>query len=188
MNNLYRSLISLATVFPLSITFSYLYSDWLLSLLPDVVSHFLEAHLNAQLVFVLCAVVFNYALGQIILIYLGWVATKLDRLPVKLTSVKELSTDSLLAYLPYVLPLFMIQGDRQEPTGWLLGGILLLILSWASMTIAFSPLLRICGMRFFEATRPDGTTVTVLIKNPSLRPLRLTEASSISDNCLYGLK
>ena len=40
MNNLYRSLISLATVFPLSITFSYLYSDWLLSLLPDVVSHF----------------------------------------------------------------------------------------------------------------------------------------------------
>lgn len=84
MNNLYRSLISLATVFPLSITFSYLYSDWLLSLLPDVVSHFLEAHLNAQLVFVLCAVVFNYALGQIILIYLGWVATKLDRLPVKL--------------------------------------------------------------------------------------------------------
>ena len=38
MNNLYRSLISLATVFPLSITFSYLYSDWLLSLLPDVVS------------------------------------------------------------------------------------------------------------------------------------------------------
>lgn len=43
MNNLYRSLISLATVFPLSITFSYLYSDWLLSLLPDVVSHFLEA-------------------------------------------------------------------------------------------------------------------------------------------------
>lgn len=52
MNNLYRSLISLATVFPLSITFSYLYSDWLLSLLPDVVSHFLEAHLNAQLVFV----------------------------------------------------------------------------------------------------------------------------------------
>lgn len=58
MNNLYRSLISLATVFPLSITFSYLYSDWLLSLLPDVVSHFLEAHLNAQLVFVLCAVVF----------------------------------------------------------------------------------------------------------------------------------
>ena len=186
MNNLYRSLISLATVFPLSITFSYLYSDWLLSLLPDVVSHFLEAHLNAQLVFVLCAVVFNYALGQIILIYLGWVATKLDRLPVKLTSVKELGTDSLLAYLPYVLPLFMIQGDRQEPTGWLLGGILLLILSWASMTIAFSPLLRICGMRFFEATRPDGTTV--LIKNPSLRPLRLTEASSISDNCLYGLK
>ena len=149
MNNFHRSLISLATVFPLSITFSYLYAEWLLSLMPNQVSRLVETYLNVQIFFVLCAVFLNYALGQLILRYLGFVAKKLDRCPVKLTSVKELGTDSLLAYLPYVLPLFMVQGDRQEPMGWLIGGILLLILSWASMTIAFSPLLRICGMRFF---------------------------------------
>lgn len=115
-------------------------------------------------------------------------ARKIGGHPVCIKSVKELGTDSLLAYLPYVLPLFIVQGERQEPLGWLLGGVLLLLLSWASMTIAFSPLLRICGLRFFEATLPDGVIITILIRDQKLRPLKLKEAATISDNCFYGLK
>lgn len=188
MNNLYRALISLATVFPLSITFSYLYADWLLDSLPECGANLIEEHFPPRLFFVFCACALNFILGKIILSYLEYVAKGLDRHPIKINSIKELGTDSLLAYLPYVLPLFIDQGEHQEPMGWLLGAVLLLILSWASMTIAFSPLLRICGMRFFEATLPDGITVTVLIRDPRLRPLKLREASTISESCLYGLK
>lgn len=35
MNDIYRAIISLATVFPLSITFTYLYADWIVEQLPS---------------------------------------------------------------------------------------------------------------------------------------------------------
>lgn len=188
MNNFYRALISLATVFPLSITFSYLYASWMSEWLPEVFVNWIKAYISLQLFFVLVACVVNLLIGWLILKYLSYVANKIGGRPMKIVSVKELGTDSLLAYLPYVLPLFIVQGDRQEPTGWLLGACLLLVLSWASMTIAFSPLLRICGLRFFEAGLEDGKTVTLLIRNKKLRPLKLREVAVISDCCFYGLK
>lgn len=56
------------------------------------------------------------------------------------------------------------------------------------MTIAFSPLLRICGLRFYEVVFSDGETATLLIDDFRLRPKSIEYAAKISDSCFYGLR
>lgn len=188
MNNFYRALISLGTVFPLTITFSYLYANWLLDLLPYSWSNVIESYINVKLLFVLLACVLNIVWGKSTVLALNWMARKyLDSRPVGIGSIKELGSDSLLAYLPYVLPLFIAPGESQDVVGWLFGSVFLFILSWASMTITFSPLLRLSGLRFFEATLLDKTCVTLLIYKDDIRPLNVTRVATISNSCYYGL-
>ena len=81
-----------------------------------------------------------------------------------------------------------MQGDMQGALGWLIGAVALYVLSFASMTIPFSPLLSLWGLRFYEASLADKTTVTLLIRGPRMSPLKLKGAAWISDFCVYGLR
>ena len=86
--------------------------------------------------------------------------------------------------------LFSFMGEAES---YVLGGVLqvgilfLLCLSWASMTISFSPLLRVLGVKFFEVGLEDGKVVTLLIGD-KLRPLHVSRVVVISDSCFYGVK
>lgn len=188
MNNFFRALISLCTVLPLSITFSYLYADWLWSRLPKSWCELIGSHVDYRLFLVSITCILNVLIGKSALLFLNSVAHKhLDVRPISIISIKELGSDSLLAYLPYVLPLFIVQGDSQGVTGWLLGTFLLFILSWVSMSVAFSPLLRLLGLRFFEANLEEKRSVILLVKGSCIEPLEVSSAATITDNCYYGL-
>lgn len=187
MNNLYRAIVSLATVFPLSITFTYLYADWIAERLPFELAAILQNDNFLKISLVFAVIVLNLCFGIGTVKFLKYLSRKIDVAPVKVNSNKELGADSILSYLPYVLPLFMGSGERLDLGGWILGLLLLISLSWISMTIAFSPLLRICGLRFFEVEFADGETATLLVDSLCLRPKSVDRAAKISDSCFYGV-
>ena len=188
MNDIYRAIISLATVFPLSITFTYLYADWIVEQLPSQLTASLIDVNYLQFLLVFVVIVLNLCIGLGIVRFLRFLSGKIGVAPVRVNSYKELGSDSILSYLPYVLPLFIGSGESLDPGGWALGLLLLLSLSWISMTIAFSPLLRICGLRFYEVVFSDGETATLLIDDLRLRPKSIDCAAKISDSCFYGLR
>lgn len=188
MNDLYRAIVSLATVFPLSITFTYLYADWIVEQLPSQLTESLVDVNWLRFLLVLAVIILNLCIGFGAVGFLKFLSGKIDVAPVRVNSYKELGSDSILSYLPYVLPLFMGSGESLDPGGWILGLLLLLSLSWISMTIAFSPLLRICGLRFYEVVFSDGETATLLIDDFRLRPKSIEYAAKISDSCFYGLR
>lgn len=188
MNAGYRALISLTTVLPLSITFSYLYAGELESFFCGVEFYREDLPIYVRLFWVFEVSIFNALAGAVVVQFLKIFARKSGKRPVKVSCVKELGGDALLSYMPYVLPLFVAQSENQAMMGWGIGFVLLFLLSWSSMTVSFSPLLRLCGVRFFEATLVDGKVVTLLIDNEEVRPLALKCAVKVSDNCYYGLK
>lgn len=187
MNSLYRALGSLATVLPISIPYVYVFSNQIYALI------FTEEGGQSvcdvfPLIAVLATVVANFLLGLAIIKFLDMVAHKISERPVKIETVKVLGADSLMGYLPYVLPLFITQDDMQGAIGWIIGVVILLVLSWVSMTIAFSPLLRLCGLQFYEVQLADGTIATLLVKDQKIRPLKLKAAAFISNYCIYGIR
>ncbi len=188
MNAGYRALISLTTVLPLSITFSYLYAGELERFFYGIEFYREDLPVYVRLFWVFEVSIFNAVAGAVVVQFLKIFARKSGKRPVRVTSVKELGGDALLSYMPYVLPLFVAQSENQAMMGWGIGFVLLFLLSWSSMTVSFSPLLRLCGVRFFEATLVDGKVVTLLIDNEEVRPLALQSAVKVSDNCYYGLK
>ena len=190
MNAWYRALVALSTVIPLTIPFAYIFAKPLMAGFPECVQAEVSAlpFINLTGVLVLLTVVVNLFLGKAIVYWLDRVARKIGDEPIKVEAIKLLGGDSLMGYLPYVLPLFIMQSDMQGALGWIVGAVALFVLSWASMTIPFSPLLRICGLRFYEATLADKTTVTLLIRSPVLTPMRLKGGAWISDFCVYGLR
>lgn len=190
MNACYRALVALSAVIPLSIPFVYIFAESLIANIPrsvvDALGTWPFLNLTAVLVFLMA--VCNFALGKVIVWCLDCVARKIGSEPIRVEAVKLLGGGSLLGYLPYVLPLFIMQGDMQGALGWLIGAVALYVLSFASMTIPFSPLLSLCGLRFYEASLADKTTVTLLIRGPRMSPLKLKGAAWISDFCVYGLR
>ena len=187
MNSLYRALVSLATVLPISIPYVYVFSDQIHALIFTGEN----AHKVGDMfpvIAVLITVAANFLIGLAIIKFLDVVAHQISERPVKIQTVKVLGSDSLMGYLPYVLPLFISQDDMQGAIGWIIGGIILLILSWVSMTVAFSPLLRLCGLQFYEAQLADGTIATLLVKDRKIRPLKLKAAAYISSYCIYGIR
>lgn len=187
MNSLYRALVSLATVLPISIPYVYVFSNQIHALI------FTEEHTCLvgdmfPVIAVLVTVAANFLMGWLITRFLNSVAHRISERPVRVETVKVLGADSLMGYLPYVLPLFITQDDLQGAIGWFIGGIILLLLSWVSMTVAFSPLLRLCGLQFYEVQLADGTIATLLLKDQKLRPLKLKAAAFISDHCIYGIR
>ena len=187
MNNCYRALISLSTILPVCISFSYVYADWVVDIFPLGLRKWMEAYFSVKLFCVVVAIAVNVGVGVFIRDCLRWFSKKSCPISVKIKTTRELGGDALLIYLPYVLPFFMTQSEGQEPLGWLLGILFLLCLSWASMTISFSPLLRVLGVKFFEVGLEDGKVVTLLIGD-KLRPLHVSRVVVISDSCFYGVK
>lgn len=185
MNGLYRGLIALATVLPISIPYAYVFIEKLLDLLPESVRWRVDEWI---LVGAWMALIFigNYLVGRLIVWVLRYFARRATEEPINVKTAKPLGADCLMGYLPYVLPLFFTQTDAQGAMGWLFGGIVLWGLSWSSMTIPYSPLLRICGLRFYEAGLASGMTVTLLIQNSRISPFRLKSAVFISESCRYG--
>ncbi len=187
MNDAYRTIVSLATVLPLSITFAYLYACDIARLLPN--SSFYLQHFNCfKLCLILLVVCLNVCIGHLMVKKLQVSGDDLDIEDIRVCSFKELGTDSILSYLPYVLPLFIGAGQTLDLGGWILGLILLFLLSWISMTISFSPLLRICGLRFYEVVLANGSAATLLVGDPCLRPKKITTAVRMTESCYYGVK
>lgn len=187
MNRCLRTLISLTTVLPLSITFTYLYAGVLFEKFPVWLRFDFLSVENVRVILTVLVASLNHFLGALILLFLKYFTRKAGERVIKVTSVKELGGDALMSYMPYVLPLFIIQGESQEMMGWFVGFCLLFCLSWSSMTISFSPLLRLCGLRFYEAVLVDGKIVILLIGDENVRPLWVKSAVTISDSCLYGV-
>ncbi len=188
MNGVYRALISLATVLPISIPFVYVFADDLARIFPKPVIVCVSQIMDFSVFLVFLAIVVNCLIGFAFIWILEYFASLAGARPVKVETVRVLGADSILGYLPYVLPLFISQDDTQGLIGWLIGCCILFILSWVSTTIAFSPLLRLCGLQFYEVGLADGTTVTLLIRGARLRPLRLKAAVYISEYCIYGIR
>lgn len=189
MNSFYRALISLAAVFPISIPYAYMFSaDIEYLLLPEAFYDILPGWFDIELAIVLAVVAINIIVGYVVVWALGAIAGMIGDRPVKVLSVKLSGSDSLLGYLPYVLPLFVTQPEVQNGLGWAVGVFLLFVIAWASGSITFSPLLNICGLRFYEVQFAGGYSATLLIKGKILKPLELKSAAKISDSCFYGLR
>lgn len=187
MNRCLRTVISLTTILPLSITFTYLYAGMLFDEIPVCQRFDFLSKTYVRIGLTVIVAVLNYGSGVLSLLFLKYFSRIAGEREIRVTSMKELGGDALMSYMPYVLPLFVIQGESQEIAGWLVGFCLLFVLSWSSMTISFSPLLRLCGLRFYEVTLSDGRMVTLLIGDKKIRPLRVKSAVTISDSCLYGV-
>lgn len=188
MNSLYRAIIALSTVIPLTIPFAFVFSDvWkddLIDILPQCC-----LWVDPVIVGLIIVVVLNAVIGYVMVAFLDWLANEyLGSNPVHVESVKMLGGDSMMGYLPYVLPLFITQSQMQPLLGWVVGAIVLLLLSLLSSTIPFSPLLKVCGLQFYEAELSDKRIVTLLIRDKTLRPLRLKKSVMISDFCIYGVR
>lgn len=188
MNSLYRSMIALSTVLPLTIPFAFVFADkWvdpLLELFPGIF-----CVVNPIIAGIAFVVFLNWVFGVILVHVLDTIACNyLGKDPIKVESVRMLGGDSMMGYLPYVLPLFISQSSMQPVIGWVIGAFVLLILALLSSTIPFSPLLKICGLQFFEVELADRRVVTLLIRNRKLRPLRLKKGVAITDFCVYGVE
>ena len=187
MNGIYRGLIALATVLPLTLPFAYMFSGSVLDFLPEAVYWtFSRTTWDAILMAVVAGG--NYSAGKAILWLLRRYAKTVSPEPISVNAVRGMGDDSLLAYLPYVLPFFVVQPESQNWVGWAFGIVMLWGLAWAAMTIPFSPLLRICGLRYYEAELKDGTTVTLLIEGRKIRPLRLKSVVFVTEFCKYGVE
>lgn len=186
MNGLYRGLIALATVLPISIPYAYVFIEKLLDLIPESVRWRVDEWI---LVGAWMAVIFigNYLVGRLIVWVLRVCVRYTEPRAIRVRTAKPLGADCLMGYLPYVLPMFVTQSDAQGMAGWLLGLMLLWVLSWTAMTIPYSPLLRLCGLRFYEVELESGMTVTLLIDNRKITPFRLKSAAYISESCRYGI-
>jgi len=188
MNRLYRAVIGLATVLPITIPLAYVFAPQLSRLLPDCWVACLAGVVDVALIMTLVAIVFNAVVGWSFVWFLGYVAHRRGGSPVSVLTVKPLGTDSLLGYMPYVLPFFITQGELQGPVGYGLGLLALMALSWASVAITFSPLLRLCGLYFYEVQLADKSIATLLIRKKQLNPAKIKSAAVISDYCYYGLE
>lgn len=188
MNGLYRALIALSTVIPISISYVFVFADSLVDLFPLGLIAWCSDYADPVLWLLAFATIANLVAGKIAIWVLIYFAKVVGPSPIKVRSVKLIGSDGLLGYLPYVLPLFFAQPEAQGATGWGVGGLFLVVLAWTSMTIPFSPLLRVCGLRFYEAELEDGNTVTLLMTNERLHPLKLNRAAVISQFCRFGLR
>lgn len=186
MNGLYRGLIALATVLPISIPYAYVFIEDLLDLIPESVRWQVDEGwlIGAWMVLIFIG---NYLVGWGIVWVLKKCVKYTEPRTIRVKTAKPLGADCLMGYLPYVLPMFVVQSDAQGMAGWLLGLGLLWLLSCTSMTIPYSPLLRLCGLRFYEAELESGMTVTLLIDNRKITPFRLKSAAYISESCRYGI-
>lgn len=186
MNKLYRAFIALSTILPISLPFSFVFSDTWVIYLP---SFMVTGTSNDQILFIVYVAFANLLVGKLIALFLTKTALKyLRRNNVRINSVKLLGGDSMMSYLPYVLPLFITQSNMQPLIGCLIGAILLLLLAFCSSTIPFSPLLKMCGIQFYEVELADHRVVTLLIGNKNIQPLKVSKAAVISDFCLYGVE
>lgn len=95
MNNLYRAIVSLATVFPLSITFTYLYADWIAERLPFELAAILQNDNFLKISLVFAVIVLNLCFGIGTVKFLKYLSRKIDVAPVKVNSYKELGADSI---------------------------------------------------------------------------------------------
>lgn len=188
MNGLYRALIALSTVVPISISYVFVFADSLIKLFPAELVAKCSAYADPVVWLLVVATAANLVIGKIVVWLLICFAKFVGSSPIKVKSIKVIGADGLLGYLPYVLPLFFTQPEAQGTAGWIAGGLFLIILAWTSMTIPFSPLLRVCGLHFYEAELEDGKTVTLLVTNRRLRPLKLTRAAVVSQFCRFGLR
>lgn len=190
MNKFYRALIALSAVLPLSIPFAFLFSDeWsndLRTLLPSV----LFKVFAPEVLWILFIVVFNVAIGFSMVEFLKYLGNNfLTQSPIKVQSIKLLGGDSMMGYLPYVLPLFITQSNMQPVLGWIVGALVLFVLAYQSSTIPYSPLLKVCGLKFFEATLADGRTVILLVhRGIKKNPLRLAIGADVSKFCIFGVE
>lgn len=188
MNGLYRALIALSTVVPISISYVFVFADSLIEQFPAELVSWCSSYADPVVWLLVVATVANLAIGKIEVWLLICFAKVVGPSPIKVKSIKVIGSDSLLGYLPYVLPLFFTQPEAQGATGWIAGGLFLIVLAWTSMTIPFSPLLRVCGLYFYEAELEDGKTVTLLVANKRLHPLKLNRAAVVSQFCRFGLR
>lgn len=188
MNSLYRSIVALSTVIPLTIPFSFVFSKHWREPLSQILPKFC-LWIDPVIVGLTLVVFANVVIGYLMVQFLDCLANSyLGPNPIKVERVRILGGDSMMGYLPYVLPLFITESQLQPLLGWGLGAIVLLLLALLSSTIPFSPLLKICGMQFYEAELADRRVVTLLIKDKTLRPLRIKKSVRISEFCIYGVE
>lgn len=60
---------------------------------------------------------------------------------------------------------------------------LLLLLAWSSSVISYSPLLELCGMKFYEVTTAKGETLIVIDSTGGLTLGAPLDLVRISDEC-----
>lgn len=182
MNNLIRALMALTTVLPISIPFAFLFSK---SIFRTFGLDEVCGPVAGTAIAIVAIIFLNLLVGFCCVWLICFIADRSDKRTIKVLSVKPLGGDSLLVYLPYILPLFLIPTGDIDWLGWCLGGALLFVLAWSSMTIPFSPLLKVCGLSFYEASLADRRVITMLVPKHQ-EPLEVKIASRITDFCMFG--
>ncbi len=128
----------------------------------------------------------NIVAGWIYIFFLDFMSNKLEQDKLIIKSIKPLGTDSPLIYLSYILPLFFSENNSVETSAIILAIALIWITGLSSNSLLFSPLLKICGLSFYEAELSDKRIITLVAKN-KVDELNITLGVRISKFCYFGV-
>lgn len=186
MNPIYRTILSLSVISPLLLFFLVGYASWIV----DWMNGFMPADWGmnemksqeeaALIIFGLIAV---YLLGRLYRFGLLKFALGRGSELIRLATVKRLGMTSLTDFLPYILLFIFAQNEVQGVFNWAVALFLLFVMAWTSSVISYSPLLELCGLRFYEATTAKGETIIVITSNKKLKLDATLDLVRISECC-----
>lgn len=186
MNPIYRTILSLSVVSPLLLFFLVGYSsrivDWMNGFIPASWG-LAERHSQAVGVLIILGLVAVYFLGLLYRFILIKFALGRGSELIRLTTIKRLGMTSLTDFLPYILLSIFAQNEVQGVFNWAVALLLLFAMAWTSSVISYSPLLELCGLRFYEVTTAKGETMIVISSNKRLKLNVALDLFRISECC-----
>jgi len=127
---------------------------------------------------------FTAALFMVVLslLILYFARTQLEKLNIKVKSIKNSDKEVLTFLLAYMLPLvpaktFGLDGHIAT-TAFVIGVLFLAV--YHSNAFDFNPLLGLCGYHFYEVQKDDDMTVLLITRFPILKPSQVTEVVQLS--------
>lgn len=186
MNPLYRTILSLSVVSPLALFFLVGYSD----LIVDQLNSFVPETWNMDgmkeqesAILILLGLLFVYFLGRLFRYVLLRHGKERSTELIRLTTIKRLGMTSVTDFLPYILLFIFAQNEVQGMFNWLVALGLLFLMAWASSVVSYSPLLELCGLKFYEAITAKGETLIVIVFNHKLKVETSLDMVKISECC-----
>ena len=169
MNRIILLFMTLFCILPISIPYAYILSSE-----------------DEKLLWTLGIFVANIAAAWLYIKFLNFISNKLEQDKLIIKSIKPLGTDSPLIYFSYILPLFFSENNSIDTSAVILAIILVLFTGLSSNSLLFSPLLKICGLSFYEVELSDKRTITLVVKN-KIDGLNITVGARISKFCYFGV-